>query len=63
MDNGISAGVGMAAAEDKAQVHSKEDSIEPLNRGVWSLECQKSYHLPSLAVFSQPGSIPPSIYS
>lgn len=41
MNNGISGGVGMAAAEEKAQVHSDEDSVEHLSRGVWSLESVK----------------------
>lgn len=31
----------MEAAEEKAQVHSDEDSMEHLNRGVWSLESVK----------------------
>lgn len=31
----------MAAAEEKAQVHSDEDSMEHLSRGVWSSESVK----------------------
>lgn len=57
MNNGISGGVGMAAAEEKAQVYGDEDSIEHLSRGVWSLEGVK---IPPSATS---GSVPPRVYS
>lgn len=47
----------MAAAGEKAQVHSDGDSVEHLSRGVWSLESVK---IPPPATS---GSVPPRVYS